>query len=261
MGEIIFWIFIGCIVLAILQKFFESSKVEKDEENAMRLRLEDPYIYEPETGVKLTLEEAESGNWIGHDNENRIRSAEEIEKYYSGYEKTLEDISNHIKATGESFQKLTEEDIKILDNIHLLSKYDSWSYSHSFNYKIGNCRVIFPQVVYEGNLHNPSFSGVQFLFWLKVNDVSGHYFLRNKNLHEKAFDLINLDDAFRIRGFEVFTIKECKNVIPIIHLLKSFENEENLELEISGENFFIKTVDEPTKNRFLHLENIVKNVC
>ena len=33
--------------------------------------MEDEYIIDPETGAKLTLEEAESGHWIAHENEFR----------------------------------------------------------------------------------------------------------------------------------------------------------------------------------------------
>src|SRR5690606_27711260 len=148
-----------------------------------------------------------------------------------------------------------------LEQTNILSKYDSWSYSHSFLYNTEDCRVIFPQVQLEGTRHISSFSGNQILFWFKVEDLFGHYYLRNKKLHEKLLDLIKPDDPFHISDFEVFTIKKCKNLVPIIHLFKHFENEQNLEMEINGENVYIKTMDEPSMKRFLHLENLVKNVC
>ncbi len=43
----------------------------KEYERKLKESLKDEFIYDPETGAKITLAEAESGHWIAHDNENR----------------------------------------------------------------------------------------------------------------------------------------------------------------------------------------------
>ena len=52
---------------------------------------------DPETGAKLTLEQAESGHWINHDNEYKTTPESEIEKLYSEEAKNAERAINYLK--------------------------------------------------------------------------------------------------------------------------------------------------------------------
>ncbi|QYA26684.1 hypothetical protein G3I01_14655 [Gramella sp. MT6] len=59
----------------------KGTKAEREYEKRINESLADEYIIDPETGAKLTLEEAESGHWINHDNEYITIPEKEIENY------------------------------------------------------------------------------------------------------------------------------------------------------------------------------------
>ncbi len=161
-------IFIGIVIAFFFWKIITyKSKSEIEEENRLKKSLEDEFIYDPETGTKLTLEQAESGHWIAHNNENRIKDSNEIEQFYYGDEREIEKLKNHIKETGYTYKKLTNSQIELLEKTEMLSKYDNWSYSNSFINDNGNCFVLFPKVEIIGNRHQSGYHESQIMFWIK----------------------------------------------------------------------------------------------
>lgn len=70
------------------------SKEETEEEKRLDERLQDETIYIPGTGTRLTLEEAEKGLFIAHDNKLRIKTEEEIVRNYSWEQGQVERIRN-----------------------------------------------------------------------------------------------------------------------------------------------------------------------
>jgi hypothetical protein len=260
-GEIVFYIVIFLIVINLLSKLFKKSESEKEYERKLKESLSDEFLYDPETGAKFTLEQAENGTWIRHENYERIKSSEEIETYFEGSEKIVEEISNYLKSKNYKPKKLSNSQIEVLENTKLLEKYSDWSYSNSFSFNEGKSFVFFPEVHIDQINRNINFRGHQIMFWTKIDNNFGHYYLREKELSEKFFDLLRNDDDFKMDGFEVFTISENKNIIQIINILKNFERETGIEIEINKDNLYLKTLKGPNLESFICLEDKIKNLC
>ena len=259
-GEIAFSIAIAGIAIALISKLFQPSKEDLERERAMKERLSDPYLYDPETGAKITLEQAEAGTWIVNDNLQRIRSKNEIDSYFEGAEKVVEEIANVLKSKGFKRTKINDNQIRTLEKSQVLSKYDDWSYTNAF--EINNGLVILPQVNinYKGR-GTIEYHGYQTLFWMKINDINGHYFLREKETSEKVFDLIRSDDEFKFKDYEVFTISSSKNPIQTLRILTPLTSIKDIEIEVHNDNLFIKTTIEPAVQKFEELYEVAKNVC
>lgn len=261
LGEVVFYFVVFLIVLSILGKFFKKSDVEKDYEKKLKERLNDEFLYDPETGARFTIEQAEDGSWINHKNDSRIKSSKEIENYYDGSEKIVEEIANYLKSKNYKPVKLSSNQIEKLEASKLFEKYSDWSYSNSFSFNNEKSFVFFPEVHINQINRDSHFRGYQIMFWTKINNNFGHYYLREKALSEKFFDLLRKDDDFKIDGFEVFTIKENKDIIPIINTLNHFERETNLEIEINKDDLYLKTLTEPSLDDFMRLEEKIQNLC
>lgn len=80
------------VVVIALGSIFVKSDREKAEEAEMEKRLADEVIYDRETGVKMTLEEAENGYIVKGTLTPRFKTDEEIEQHYSDEEKDIEYI-------------------------------------------------------------------------------------------------------------------------------------------------------------------------
>ncbi|RZJ67501.1 MAG: hypothetical protein EOO50_05820 [Flavobacterium sp.] len=257
-GEIVFYVAIALIVIFIFVKILEPTKAEKEEERRLKESLSDEFLYDPETGARFTVEQAEKGTWIAHDNPKRIKSDEEINKYYSGSEIVVEQIANHLKSAGCERYEFTEEEISILSETKMLSNYDDWSYSSVFRFPESDDLVFFPTVLVSNtNRHGSFFRGQQMLFWLAVDHGFGHYYLRERRPFEKFFDLIKSDDEFEIDGMEVFTIAKSEEPLKTRHLLEKFALSQEIEIELNGSSLFVKTTDEPNLERFLELEKLL----
>ena len=258
LGEIVFYIVIILIVVVLIGKIFKQSDEEKEYDRALKESLNDEFIYDPETGTKLTLEQAESGNWISHNNLNRVKSKEEIERFYFGREKDAEILINHIKVSGYEYKKLTESQIEVLEKIKIFEKYDDWSYSNSFSFDNGKNFVFFPAVEYKTE---SIFNESKIMFWIKNDNLTGHFYLREKTNFESITDLIRNDDEIKLDDYECFTYKKSNNILNVIRVLELFENEKELEIEINEGNLFVKTLKFPNIEDFLRVEKIIKNIC
>lgn len=251
---------IGTIFFAyyFISVFTQSNSTEyKEYKRKLKESLSDEFIIDPETGTKITLEEAESGHWIAHDNEFRTVSELELDKLPSEGERQAQVALNYLrKSRGYLKIELTDEQFDILAETITLKEYDNWEYSDPFKFERGI--VLLPSVELNGTIY---YKESHLMFWVKINNINGHYFFREKSSSEKFLDLIRDDDEIKISDYECFTIKKSHNIILIKNILKNFENEEKLEIEIDNDNLFIKTTKLVNLEDVIRIEKIIKNVC
>lgn len=246
------------IVFFIVIFLTRKTKAEKEHEQRLKESLADELIYDPETGVSITLEEAESSIWLAHNNLNRIKSKEEIDKYYFGQDKSLEEFVNNIKSAGYISILLSDAQIDFLNQSYILSKYDNWSCDDSFTLVNNEHIILLPEVVYEGNKQQNSYSESQIMFWVQHTGLTGHIYLRNKTNVEAFTDMISSDDEIKLNNYESFVFKRTTNEISLMKMLKLFEDETGLEIEINDGNLLIKTLKLANLTDFERIKNIIK---
>jgi predicted DNA binding protein len=267
-GEIIFYIVISLIALFFITKYVKlfllPSETEKEYQRKLEESLKDEFIIDPETGAKLTLEQAQSGHWIAHDNEFKTVPENEIEKLLTEEEKKFEICKNYLKESNEyKKHKLTDKQLQVLEETKVLSKYDNWSYSDCFNLEYTDGLILLPAVeindktpVYFSN----NYTEPQVLFWLKFDFDMGHYYLREKLSIEKFLDLIKKDDDLKLKNYESFTIRKSNNIIKVIKILEKFENQERIEIEFMDNNLFVKNERLASLEEIKRMEKIIKNL-
>lgn len=237
-----------------------------DEKEKLKKSLEDEFIIDPDTGTKLTLEQAESGHWISHNTESYIIPEKQIEKLETEEQKDGNRAINYLKEQKEyNSQKLNKEEIQILEKTKTLSKYDDWTYSDCFSFQNANGFVFLPAVKINDrmstNYLDTSYDESQVMFWLKLKVDLGHYYLREKAIVERLFDLIKNNDALKLKNYKSFVFKKSTNLITVIRILNEFENYRKLEIEFMGTNLFIKNRKLVNQKDIKRIENIIKNIC
>ena len=268
-GEVIFYVVIALLVLYFLSKpynfFTKGSKQEQEYNKKLKESLAEEFIIDPETGAKLTLEQAESGHWIAHDNEFLTIPDSDIDKLFTEEQKNTERGINYLKEkTDYRKQKLTKQEIQILEETKILSKYDDWSYSNCYRLEYANGFVFLPAVKFidkETGYVDNSYHESQIMFWLKLNIDFGHYYLREKSKVEKFFDLIKNDDDLKLKNYESFTFRKSTDLLKIIRILKSFEGSKGLEIELMDRNLFVKNQKLANLEDIKRIESVIKNVC
>jgi len=60
---LLLYIILLAVLFFVIKLYIKLSKEEKKEEAEIQKRLDDALIYDPETKTKITLEEAEKGEW------------------------------------------------------------------------------------------------------------------------------------------------------------------------------------------------------
>lgn len=253
-------IFIFLLILLWKLLTFKT-KSEIEEERRIKESLADEYIYDPETGAKLTLEQAESGHWISHDNKERIINNEEIDKYYESGEKEQQIVVNHIFNLGYSKQKFSDDQISILESLEILSKYDDWNYSNSFYNEHQNIFIFFPIVELLGSFRDLAYIESQLMFWIKLDKLHGHYYFREKTKFEGLIDKVKNNDEIILGNFECFSYINSENKLFTKRLLEPFEPLNNIEIEIYNNNLFVKNLKKPNIEEFNLIYDIIKNVC
>ncbi len=98
------------------------------------------------------------------------------------------------------------------------------------------------------------------MFWKKITDIKGHYYLREKSTTEKIFDRFRKDDDLTLTDYESFTFEKGYDVLKINKLLKLFENQEGLEIEINHDHLFVKTMKLASRKDIIRIENILINI-
>ena len=127
--------------------FKPKTQEQKDYERKLKESLEDEFIIDPETGAKITLEEAESGHWISHDNEFRTIPESDLEKLLTDGQKQIEIAINYLRKS-KYFKRteLTEEQLSLFDRTKILTKYDNWTFSHPFSFENGIVILPAPEI-------------------------------------------------------------------------------------------------------------------
>lgn len=233
--DIVFGILILALVIVVLYAIFTfKTTKEKEYEKKLKESLKDEFIIDPETGVKLTLEEAESGKWFTHDNEFRTIPRDELNKIPFERERQIETALNYLRGSRfftKAILNIAEE--KILDATKILSGYQDWSYYDVYKFPKGY--IFLPTV-------DDYVTETRLMLWLKINNIRGHYLFREKTSSEKFFDKIRNDDEIKLENYECFTVKKSHNSISIINILKKIINKNGLEIEINNDDLFIKTL-------------------
>lgn len=260
--EIVFFGLLALVLIKLISIGFKKSNEELEEERILNESLADEFIYDPISGKKLTLEQAESGNWDGDFNLNRIKSEEEIEKFYFGQEKETEKIINKLKVIGYEFKRPTSLQVSFLEKSAILKKYDDWTYSKSFSRDEGKSFIIFPNVslITNNGRHLTNFNEEQMLFWIQKNTISGHSFFRKKTVAKAVVDLIINEADINLKNYECITFKKSNNITSLIAILNLFDKEFGLEIETNDGNLLIKTLKAPSMEDFLRIEKVIQNI-
>ncbi len=249
-------LFVGAVYL-----FFKLLKAVPNEyDRKLNESLKEDYIYDPETGAKLTLEQAESGHWVAHSNDERIIPEEELEQYFSEEAADIQRLINDMKRAGFKKFRLNDELIDTLESLAMLGKYQDWSCPDCFSYE-GKFFVLFTQVQFNvsAGRHIETALLNELFFWVPDAGSSGHYFFREKKTSEKIFDLLRTDDELKLEDYECFTINQG-NHISNNRLLQFFSGEPRLEIEFFGGHVFIKNEVSANKADFERMLNITKQI-
>jgi hypothetical protein len=112
-------------MLVCIPGYYKALKNESEENKKLRESLQDETIYVPETGTKLTIDEAERGYFIAHDNKQRIKTEAELEQNYSPEQAQAEKIRNYLLECQYAFLTDEVEDrlIEAVSNCDFISKY------------------------------------------------------------------------------------------------------------------------------------------
>lgn len=171
----------------------------------------------------------------------------------------VEKLANYLKSNGHQSYKLKNTALNQLDATEMFKKYDTWGCANRFDLD-ESLSVLFPKVYLNaGKYQSQSYSGHQILFWKKISEGSGHYYLREKSWTEKMADRIRNDDPLPVEGFEVFEFKPANNKIALIQWLQRFESEKEIEIEICNDNLFFKTLNKPSLTDLLRLKQRFEN--
>lgn len=249
------------LVIYLFIKMFEDYKLEKSENEQINKRLNDEFIYEPETGVKLTLEQAESGHWISHNNVNRIKSEEEIKNnFFNETEIEYEYLKRYLFMNNFVRFEMIDEDFEILSKTSILKKYDDWKFFESFS---NNKILVSILTVYYEAKHRQQSGFNQRQIILKYNDLklSGHYYFRSKTISEVFTDkYIRNDDDIKLENFECFTLIKSSNVLYLNNLIKKIDFDYNIEIEILDGTLILKNINFSTTEEFIKLNSIFEKI-
>lgn len=251
--DIILFILIVILITTIIYGVITfKTKKEKEYDRRLQKSLEEEYIIDPETGVKLTLEEAESGKWFAHDNEFRTIPEDELNKIPIDEEKQVQVALNYLRES-RFFTKieLNDNEVNKLIDTKILSGYGDWSYSNT--YKFENGYVFLPTI-------DGSRIETHLMIWLKIQNIQGHYLFREKTNSEKFFDLIRNDDEIKLKNYECFTIKKSINILNTIHIINKIKQHKGLEIEINNTNLFLKTLKLISIEDVKMMEKIIKKL-
>ncbi len=240
-----------CLLLFALQ--IRRMKNEKTEEEKIQEKIDDELLFDPYTGSQITLEEAESGNWAIEENKRQKNLKKYLNKFSTIEEKEQVLAIQYLnKEECYEIEELSEEQIASLQDFTIFSKDNSWTYSDSYLY---NKKHHFVLVNFHSSLSS------QIVAVIQIDDIKGHYYLREKSSIEKIFDSIRNDDELFLENYESFTIEESKSKLIINKILDSLKGQKELEIEIFKDKLLLKTLKHINITDLKRLEEIVNYVC
>ena len=157
-------------LIAVVIIAFLFIRKDYNAENKEHLKnLEDEYLYDPETGEKFTLEEVESKGFPPS-NPNRIKTEEEIERYFIEEGVDVEFAKNYLRKRGyKVLESESEEEISRFENISWWESYEG-VYTDTI-FKINEKSYLyFVQVTYSSigfKGRRDSVSEIQLMLWLR----------------------------------------------------------------------------------------------
>jgi len=230
-GALIVVSFVVVIALIMYFSINFKTKSEQDEENKLRRSLEEDYIFDPITNSKISLEEAESGEWEVNEDQFWERPDEDIRKFAFEEQKIQERALNALRSSKRFLKSdpFDDDQIDILLLTKMLSQFEDWSYSNVFHFN-------------EGYLFTPYIENeYKLMMWIKIYDCGGQYYFREKTKTEALFDKIRNDDEIKVENYECYTIKPSSQVSQVVLFLKKFSRFKGLEIELFNSNMFIRT--------------------
>lgn len=219
------------------------TKSEKEQDKKLMESLNDEHLIDPVTGTKITLEQAESGQW-----EPEVRShfysEEEIQNSVEEEIKQMMRGNNYLYNQKQYLiHQLTETQINFFEQTEMFRKYDSWTYSDAF--KIDYCEgyIVLPNVNIKSKPYSRyEYQDTQCLFWLKLKNQCGHYYISEKSNKVKLYELVTQSEELRLKNYEILVIEPASNM-PVLHsIISVFEDTDALEIEIFKQYLLIKNL-------------------
>ena len=222
----------------------------------MNKSLNEEYISEPETGAKLSLEQAQSGYWVKHNNEFATVSEADIEKMHTEKEKIIQRGINYLKSSKNYLSiKIDDSEILQLEKLITLKKYSDWYSSNSYKYIDENKILIII------NIYDDGYTEPVLFFCLNLNFDAGHYYFSPKTRVEKILDIIKSDNQIKLKEFKCNTYRKTKFNVRLINLLKKIDEKRDIEFELLDNKLYIKNCKLLTENEVKIMEKILKKIC
>jgi len=255
MNEIL--IYLGILIIIVLGSGYLIKfkfKPQRNEEDELEKSMEDEFIIDPETGAKITLDEAENGVWETIDNSKPISQSEL--NNLPEFDRQAQTAINHLKRKDiyTNIETLSDSQIEVIDNTEIINSYDEWSYSEVYEMKNGLIILLTPQMK---NLtyYAEDYSETQLMYWIKIQNIKGHYVFRESTQVDK---MLNLSSNENLPNYKCYEIQETSNLNLLNDVLTIFEEEKELIIEIKNDNLFIKTLKFISINDVERIEKIVQ---
>jgi hypothetical protein len=244
-----------------LHAFFHVSPADKEYDRRLKASLEDEHLYDPDTGTKISLEEAESGEWVVDYRKNNIVPDEELELSPNEVQVQIDIAKNHLKKGPYELIYFSERQEDVLEMSQMLDRYDYWEYSEVFKALESETVAFVPTVrEYGGGGTHIHRAETQLLFWMQVPVEYGHYYFRELTLGEKVVSAFRVSDRLSFPRYKTFEITAAADVEPIAQLLSCLTGEKKLEFEVIANNLLIKTRRVVCIEDVLRLEELVKTI-
>ena len=249
-------VFVVILTLLILKLIFvKADKANTVYKEQLNKSLEDEYIIDQETGAKLTLEQAQSGNW--NPEEVTYFSEEDVAKHYS------EDFQNmyatkYYLEQQKAYNTIELEDsfLEFISTKLIFAKYDNCSFTDSFINKSTQTKILFSWV----EMQQTNYSEIQLLFWVKISNFTGHYYLSEKNKSEQiAIKLANKDALF-FNDYYYEILKASFSNGYELGILEKCAAEKRIEVEILNDTLFIKTTDLASIKDIKRIEQLIESL-
>jgi hypothetical protein len=229
----------GFLVLVIIIFVIVIRQQKKSDRKAIQEKWKDDLIYDPSTGSKLTMEQAQSGLWLAkNEDENRIVDNDELEEY-AGIQKTLRLIMNLLVSKGYKKAGFGEGENKMLKQLFSLDKYYEWSCEDVFKNRHGSYLFVI-SVTYKYRRSKQSES--QLMAWAKNPSCSGHYYFTEKTAGDYIYDFVEGQENIGIDGFETHIAKKSTSPMLLNRILEKLSKNIPVEIEVFDENIFLKTL-------------------
>ncbi len=241
-GILIVFICIALIFMSIRRVKNEKSEVQKLEE-----QIEDEYLYDPSSGAKITLEQAESGKWPV-DTISKEEFNDYLNKCDSVEEKEEKSAINYLTKE-KSYDEITlsEGIINLLNDSAILSKNKNWKYSDAYLFNNKSTFIL---------ISVDSYMSTELLMIININNIDGHYYLREKSVVEKVFDAFRNDDELSLDNYESFTFRKAKSIESVNKVLLQLKGQQQLEIELDNDILLLKTIKHINIGDIKRFENI-----